>query len=97
MAVGIPELTVRETSKECFGSYGCNVKFQISAATDLSLIGPGDSYEVTYSVKGLKEDMTQSLTLKDDGTFDQDSFQFGTKPRSGTKLTAVVTHVQRLL
>lgn len=73
------------------------VEVLLEAAADLSKIKPGDSYEVTYVVKGLNDDQTGTLTLKDDGTFSQDSFQFGQKPRSSTKLTAVVTDVRPVL
>jgi len=92
------KLTIRETKKTCFGSAGCNVEFTLDAAVNnLAKTASGDSYEVTYAIKGLTDEQIGTLTLKDDGTFQQDSFQFGQKARSSTKLTATVTGVRKLL
>jgi hypothetical protein len=87
------KLTVKTTKKECFGSAGCNVEFTIDAALlkTVKFDGPCD---VTYEVHGLSDTQTNTLTIQDDeGTYEQDGFQFGQTSSSKKKLTAKVADV----
>jgi hypothetical protein len=90
------QITVRETSKQCFGSAGCNIEFTLEVAADTSLIPPGTQYAVSYDLHGLKDDQTGTITLKDDGTFDQPSSGFGQKAKSSTKVTATITYLHKV-
>lgn len=86
-------LAVKVKSKECYGSAGCNIEYTIKAS-----VGPtvriADPCDVTYEVKGF-EDGTQvhTLTVTDDKTYSQDSYQAGSTANSAKKLTAKVTEV----
>jgi len=85
-------LSVKVTEKQCFGSAGCNVQFQIKATllTTDDIEGP---CEVIYEVKGLEDPQTNTLTVNDSENFEQDGFQFGQTSSSKAKLTARVTEV----
>jgi len=87
------QLTVKTTSKECFGSAGCIVQWQIKAGVTDS-VHIEDPCDVTYEVRGLTETQTHTLTVKDDKTYEQDGYQSGQTSSSGKKLTAVVTEVE---
>lgn len=88
-------LTVVTIEKECFGSAGCNVTFDI----DLSYIGPrsldeDDSWVLIYDVAGGEDPQTGSLELDGDGTYRVDQSQFISTASSGAVLTATVTAVR---
>lgn len=63
-------LKVRITQRQCFGSAGCNVTFEVEPnVRDYSLIARGESYSVTYSVSGPQDgDTIGTITLHDDHT-----------------------------
>lgn len=82
-------LTVHTTSKDCFGSAGCNVDYEIKA----TLSAPAAECSITYDVLGLEDTQTGTLQLHADGTYDQDSYQSGQTSTSSKKLTAKVTEV----
>jgi hypothetical protein len=86
-------LSVKITSKQCFGSAGCIVEWTIkgSVTPGTKIDGPCD---VTYEVRGLTEAQTHTLTVNDDGTYEQDAYQSGQTPRSSAKLSAKVTEVE---
>lgn len=86
------KLTVKTTDKDCFGSAGCNVQYQIKAAIG----APAQDCDVTYDVHGLQDQQTGTLTVHEDGTYDQESYQAGQTTSSSKKLTAVVTDVDCL-
>ena len=87
-------LKVKITSKECFGSAGCNLQYTINDAAVTSVALIPDECDVTYEVKGF-DDGTQihTLTMRDDGTYEQDGYQSGSTSGSGKKLTVKVTDV----
>lgn len=85
-------LSVKITSKQCFGSAGCNVEYQIKA-TLLTTDEFNAPCDVTYEVRGLEDPVTSTLTIVDSTTFRQDSWQFGQTSSSSKKLTAKVTEV----
>lgn len=88
-------LKVKITSKECFGSAGCNLQYTINDAAVTSVALIPDECDVTYEVKGF-DDGTQihTLTMRDDGTYEQDGYQSGSTSSSGKKLTVKVTDVE---
>lgn len=83
-------LTVHITKKDCFGSAGCNVEYQIKAAIGV----PAQECKVTYDVHGLEDTQTGTLDFHADGTYEQDSYQAGQTTSSSKKLTAKVTDVE---
>lgn len=92
------QLTVKITKKDCFGSAGCLVEYKISAAVDTDkLKATGKQYDVTYDVKGLEDTQTGTLTLNQDGTYDQDSFQSGQTRTTKVNLSAIVVSVDERL
>lgn len=86
------ELTVKITSKKCFGTAGCNVEFTTTAAVpdgaDLSA-----DCDVTYQVTGLDDDYVNTMTVHADRTYDHDAVEFGSTSKSSAKLKAAVTSV----
>lgn len=85
------ELTVKIKKKDCFGSAGCNVEYTIKAAIGKD-VDPQEC-EVTYDVHGLEDTQTGTLDFHADGTYEQDSFQYGDTTSSSKKLTAKITDV----
>lgn len=83
------KLTVHTTQKDCFGSAGCNVEYEIKAALSAQ---PAEC-DVTYDVHGLQDTQTGTLKFHADGTYEQDSYQTGETSSSSKKLTAKVTEV----
>jgi hypothetical protein len=89
------KLTVKTTKKDCFGSAGCNVEYQIKVAVDgAKLRAAGKTWDITYDVHGLQDTQTGTLTLNPDGTFTQEDLQMGQTSSSGKKLSATVTDLQ---
>ncbi len=92
------ELTVKVTDKDCFGSAGCNVQWEVKAAVpngkDNKLIAPGDTCSVTYRIRGLTDSSTGTLTINDDGTYNADPWNIGQTKKSSSKVTAEVTEVE---
>jgi len=86
-------LSVKITSKQCFGSAGCLVEWQIkgSVTPGTKIDGPCD---VTYEVRGLTETQTATMTVNSDGTYEQDAYAAGQTPRSSSKVTARVAEVE---
>jgi len=89
------KLAVKVTDKQCFGSYGCNIEYEIKATWPLRAVGRGTECDVTYDVRGFKDPQTGTLTIRDDGTFrDGTVFPLGVTPKSSTKPVARVTEVE---
>jgi len=87
------DLTIKTLEKRCFGSAGCNVTFRINLAYGGEPLDPEKTYEVTYSIRGGDEPLTNTLTITGE-KYQRDSEEFiGTKTR-GAKLSAVVTDVE---
>jgi hypothetical protein len=89
--VGSFLLTVKTTSKHCFGSAGCNVEYQIKAGWTATF-DPDKTYEVTYEVRG-GEDGPVIDTMEVTGDEYRASDGFVSTATKGAKLTAVVTDV----
>lgn len=93
------ELSVKITDKQCFGSAGCNVQWEIKAAVDggknTTKVAPGDTCAVTYRMRGLEDTKVGTITVNDDGTYtNEDWSAFGQTKRSSAKVTAEVTEVE---
>jgi hypothetical protein len=90
------DLTVNlhERSRKCFGSAGCNVEFDAVLKIPRYNVAPGDTWEITYSVLGLTDQWSDTITANDDGTYTM-SIGNGETASSRAKLTAVVTGVRR--
>jgi hypothetical protein len=89
------KLTVKTTSKQCFGSAGCSVDWTIVPAVDTAKLGDRDVL-ITYEVRGV-EDGPQigSFTLGADGSYSSDEVKgFGQTKSKSAKLTAVATAVE---
>lgn len=91
-------LAIKTTKKECFGSAGCNITFEINLTYAGPALEPNSSWDVTYDITGGEDPQTNTLTVNFDdtgihGQYQQDGFQFiGTKS-SKAVLKAVVTSV----
>lgn len=86
-------ITLKIKKKECFGSAGCNVSFQI----DPQYVGAGDiesgSYEVTYVVRGPEDGpMINTFTLED-GKASFDDEEMASTKNAHVRLTARVTSI----
>jgi hypothetical protein len=84
------QLSVKVTKKECFGSAGCLVEWQIKAAIGVE----PQECQVTYEVHGLEDTQISTLDFHAEGTYEQDSYQSGDTSSSKKKLTAKVTDVE---
>jgi hypothetical protein len=89
------ELTIKETSKHCFGSAGCNVEYKVKVA--FAIPDPGElagDYDVTFRIKGDEDGpITDTITVYSDGKYDV-SEGYASTPSSHTKLSAKVTDVE---
>lgn len=87
------KLTVKVTSKQCFGSAGCNVEYKVlmTIVNDVTF-DPSTTYDVTFNVRG-DEDGPIIDTTEVTGTEYTVPEGSASTPSSATKLTAVVTSV----
>lgn len=99
LKAGDLKLAVKTTTKQCFGSAGCNVTFKIKLTVNGDVLANSNrDWAITYEVRGVEGGpQIAELTLHQDGTFEQDSYQFGQTPSRSTKLTAKVTDVEPVL
>lgn len=84
---------LKVTKKQCFGSAGCNVTYQIEPSSS-AVLDPAGKWQITYSVKGLEDEQINTFTLDGDGTV-HFAPETGTTTSSKSKLTAEVTDVSR--
>lgn len=93
------KLTVKTRQKDCFGSAGCIVVFQINPGFAYPVATSefeGRTWDITYEVKG-GEDGPQVNTMRlEDGTFSFDEDENLSTPSSSTVLAAVVTAVDEV-
>lgn len=85
------KIGIRVREKQCFGSAGCNVTFQIvprySGTHDLQ-----GSWDLTYRVVGGEDPIINTFTV-DDGEASYDEEEYVSTLRESDKLTAKVTGV----
>lgn len=89
----VPALKV--TSKQCFGSAGCNVEYRVSFTVKGPLPSEDESYDVTYEVRGGEDGPVIGTTTFEGVSYDQQSDMVQTKS-SKSKLSVVVTSVEKL-
>ncbi len=88
-------LTLKIKSKECFGSAGCNIVYQVKTATTAET--PLDNtYDVTFTIKGGEDGpIIGTLTVDPDGNINSSDIEnVVSVPSSKTKLTIAVTDVE---
>ena len=90
------ELGVKVTKKQCFGSAGCNVEFEMTLAYNGPALEPNSSWDVTFDLQGSEDSYTSTLHMTLDGTglhgtYDQDGGQMVQTKSSKTVLKPVVT------
>lgn len=89
------DLTVKTTSKQCFGSAGCNVEYKVKVA--FAIPDPGElagTYDVTYKISGDESGpIIETLTVYPDGKYDVNEGYASTKSKY-VKLVAKVTDVE---
>lgn len=87
---------VKIREKECFGSAGCNVVYQINpryiGADDLS----EGTWDITYRITGPEDGPALNTMRLEDGTFSFDEEEFASTPSSSTVLRAHVTRVDEV-
>lgn len=85
------KIGIRVREKQCFGSAGCNVTFQIvpryTGSHDL-----GGSWDITYRVVGGEDPIINTFTV-DDGEASYDEEEYASTARESDKLAAKVTGV----
>lgn len=90
------ELTVKTTSKHCFGSAGCNVEYKVKVA--FAIPDPGElagDYDVTFKVLGDEDGpIVDTFTIYSDGKYDVTE-GFASTKSSNTKLTAKVAELDQ--
>lgn len=92
------ELEIKIRSKQCFGSAGCTIEYDVEPRTDLmELKRSGADWEVTYQVTGDESGpITGTLTFRPDGTFTKEVFLQASTRKSSDRLTIKVLEVERV-
>lgn len=87
-------LKVNVLEKSCFGSAGCNVTYRMDVAyTGAVALDPHITYEITFEVKGTKDQKIGTLTVT--GTeFHTDEREIVQITSSGKTLTAEITGIK---
>lgn len=86
------QLRIKIKQKQCFGSAGCNVVYQVDANWTESY-NPSVTYDVTYEVRGGEDGpVINTMTITGDNFTHETDEMVSTKSKN-TKLTAVVTSV----
>lgn len=89
------ELTPKITDKQCFGSAGCNVSFDVDVAYGGPTLDEDDTWRITYEVSGV-EDGPLIGTIELTGTrYDRPSESASTRSTK-SKLRIKVTDVEKL-
>ena len=88
------EIKLKITSKQCFGSAGCNVttKASVTYTGVYDLDELPSLIDITYKIKGAEDPYTATIEMED-GKYSADTAVLSTR-RSSSKLIAVVTSVE---
>ncbi|MFC8583644.1 hypothetical protein ACFUGD_03560 [Streptomyces sp. NPDC057217] len=88
-------MTLKTTSKQCFGSAGCNITVQPNLSySGLLPLNPGKTYSITYEVLGAEDGaVIQTMELSDQTSLTFRETVVSTTSK-GVKLTAKVTDVE---
>lgn len=89
------ELTLKQTSKKCYGSAGCNVGYKVKAAIDAATLPSEGTLTVYYTIKGSDDGAVEDSIDLDlsEGTYDSDEDMVSTSSKS-KKLTIKVTDIE---
>lgn len=88
------KLTIKTLETQCFGSAGCNVTFRVKLEyTPVAPLDPDKTYELTYSLRGGEDPLTNTLTVTGD-KYERDSEEFVSTRSSSSKLSVVVVDVE---
>lgn len=83
--------TLTEISRDCFGSAGCNVRYQITPSYIGSGGIPDGSYKILYSVSGCEDTKSGYITVRN-GRYDTEE-EYCSTSSDGRQLTARITQV----
>jgi hypothetical protein len=88
-------LSLKTTSKQCFGSAGCNVTVEPELGYDSILpVDPDETYSITYEVQGGSDGpIIKTMELSDQTSLSYQPVVMSTD-KSSAKLTAKVTAVE---
>ncbi|WP_430477289.1 hypothetical protein ACQZM9_00105 [Streptomyces sp. P11-1] len=88
-------VTLKTTSKQCFGSAGCNITVEPKVSyAGLLPLDPGKEYSITYEVHGSEDgSIIQTMELSDQTSLSYRPTVLSTST-SKAKLTAKVTDVE---
>lgn len=86
-------IKVKIRTKECFGSAGCIVTYQIDPSYEGMADVSSGSYDITYKVTGANDPIINTMTLED-GTFSFDQEEDTQTPSASSVLKAKVTSVE---
>lgn len=87
------KLTIKTTSKQCFGTAGCLVEYKVTAAYSGPDLDPDKSYDVTYHVAGPQDGGQDDTFVVTGDDYEVPQGQSAQTPSSSTKLTVKVTDV----
>jgi len=86
-------LQLKITSKQCFGSAGCNLEYTVKAGWPNDTVA--DSCDVTYEVSGVQDGpAVNTLTIESDGTYEHQTSEFASTARKSDKLRVKATEVE---
>ncbi len=89
------ELTPKITSKQCFGSAGCNVELEVKMAYDGAPLSEDDTWAVTYEITGDESGPIIGTIQVTGSTYDVNTESLSTKS-SKTKISIKVTDVEKV-
>lgn len=87
------KLTLKQLSKQCFGSAGCNVSYRVLVNYSGPALDPDATYDVLYRVAGGEDGPVDNRLTVNDGQSSVDEEEMVSTRSSKTKLTVVVTDV----
>lgn len=97
-AVADFKLSLKITDKQCFGSAGCNVGFEVVLVYTGPGVEPSSSWDVTYDITGAEDPYTATMTVTFDGSgqpseYSQNDGAMVQTKKSSSKLVITVTAV----
>ena len=88
------EVSLKRTSKMCFGTAGCNVEVKVRMNIDKAAVPHTGTLTVYYKIKGSEDAVEGTLEADlEDMTYTQESEDLST-PRTGTKVGVKVTDIE---
>lgn len=90
------EVKVKVTSKQCFGSAGCNIQVKTTLAKGLVSLDPAVTYELTFELLGDESGpIVDTMELHGD-QYTGGGTKFLSTPSSGTRITARITSIEQV-